>query len=714
MKPSTLNRRRFAHPTIVITCLASLAIPGLGFGQSTDEAERLPSVTVVAQKESEAALTSPVSVTAVVKETIKDADVNLVKDASIYAPNVFINEFSARKLSNPTFRGVGASPANPGVTTYIDGVPQLNANISSMELIDVDQVEFVRGPQGALYGRNTVGGLIHVLSRRPADHWMADAEASYGNYEYRDFRATASGPIVADQWGLSLGGGYSARNGFTENTLTGNDLDHREAFFGKGQLMFQASEQFEVRLILSGESADDGDYALADLAAIRSTPYRVMRDYEGFTRRDIFAPTLLATYRGEVIEVNSISGLVCWETHDSTDLDYTPFPLVTRDNQEEAHQFTQEFRFANAKERPITFSDDLEMAWQSGVFFFTQNYQQDTANTLSPLVTSLPFSLRNETRGELDDMGVGLYGQVKLTAWEKLDIIAGLRLDYEDKEADLNSFTTPPGPGPSTEYGDDFTELSPHFGLTYHITENQIAYGSVTRGFKSGGFNTTAPPANNIYSEESTWSYEIGHKAGWFDSKVETTVALFYIDWEDMQLNDIFAPAPGVFLPYIRNAGGATSKGIEFEARYRPISAWDLFGSVGYTDAEFRSGSMDNGVSVAGNRLPQTPDFTLNLGTQFAWEICEHATVYARAEATTYGNLFFDAANGASQDTYTLANFRAGVRGQHWFVEGWARNAFDETYVSTALAFTPAFAPSGYIGELGAPVTFGVRAGLSF
>src|SRR6185295_5145047 len=129
---------------------------------------RLPIITVTAEKTPEDKQKTPVSVTAVPKETLDQAAVRVISDAADYAPNTFFHEFSARKLSNPRFRGVGSSPNNPGVTTYIDGVPQLNANSSSIELMDVEQIEFVRGPQSALFGRNSLGGLINIASSRPS------------------------------------------------------------------------------------------------------------------------------------------------------------------------------------------------------------------------------------------------------------------------------------------------------------------------------------------------------------------------------------------------------------------------------------------------------------------------------------------------------------------------------------------------------------------
>src|SRR5688572_30342361 len=129
---------------------------------------QLPPITVTAQKEPADPRNVPVSVTAVPAATLRDAGVGIISDAGVYSPNTFFTEFSARKLSNVRFRGVGSSPANPGVTTYFDGVPQLNANTSSIDLLDVEQVEFVRGPQSALFGRNTLGGLVNVVSSRPS------------------------------------------------------------------------------------------------------------------------------------------------------------------------------------------------------------------------------------------------------------------------------------------------------------------------------------------------------------------------------------------------------------------------------------------------------------------------------------------------------------------------------------------------------------------
>ena len=266
-----------ALPFVALACLA---VPALAAAQSSSQQQpprlTLPPVTVTAQKEPADGQRVPVSVTAVPQETLWDAKVSFVSEAAIYAPNVWFNEFSARKLSNAFFRGVGSSPANPGITTYIDGVPQLNANSSNVEFNGIEQVEFVRGPQSALFGRNTLGGVINIASERPSHTaWSGNFLVPFGNFDTKEIRGSASGP-VNDRVAVGFSAGRSVRDGFTVNDLTGHDIDSRSATFGKGQLLFTPNQRWEARVIVSGERARDGDYALSDLAGLRRNPFHTV------------------------------------------------------------------------------------------------------------------------------------------------------------------------------------------------------------------------------------------------------------------------------------------------------------------------------------------------------------------------------------------------------------------------------------------------------
>ena len=678
---------------------------------------RLPVLTVTAQKEPAEVGTLPVSVTAVARDTLERAEVRSISDAALYAPNTFFHEFTARKLSNPRFRGVGSSPNNPGVSTYFDGVPQLNANSSSIELADVEQIEFVRGPQSTLFGRNAVGGLINVSSRRPSlSDWRGSLTGPFGNFSTGEVRAAVSGPLVSNRVGFGASFGYAARDGFTVNDVTGHDLDSRSALFGKTQLLWTPAADWEARLIVTGERARDGDYALNDLGAVRASPFHVERDVEGFTRRDVVAPTVSLRRAGRRLELTTTTGLVWWRTDDRTDLDYTAAPFITRDNEEKSRQFTQEVRVASARNAPLALSDAVALRWQAGVFVFTQDYEQDAVNTFAAFVLS-PFIAapvrQTSPSSALDDRGVGVYGQGTVSVANRFDATVGLRADRERKHASLDTFFVPAiASTAEVEAERTFSDVSPQFSLAYHARPDaHMVYATVARGYKAGGFNAASPTSAEAYGEESSWSYEAGAKTRWFADRLSMHAALFYLDWRDLQVNLPNPLVPGQF--FIANSAGASSKGLELEVNARPLAGCDFFAGVGYTDAAFDEGSLSSGLAVGGRRLANTPRYTADFGGQYTVTLTPGTAVYGRAEIGVRGSYFYDDANTEGQDAFSLAHFRAGARGRRLFAEAWLRNAFDTRYVPIAFAY-PGFAPSGFVAEAGAPRTFGVRAGVTF
>jgi iron complex outermembrane receptor protein len=674
----------------------------------------VPTVIVTAQKEPADGQTLPVSVTAVSEEVIADAGVTIVSDAAVYAPNTYFTEFTARALSFPRFRGIGTSPANPGITTYIDGVPQLNTNSSSVEFQWIEQVEFVRGAQSALFGRNTLGGLVSVTSGRPSlSAWTGNASVPFGNFGAWETRGAVSGPL-SEKLAVGFAMSRHDRDGFTTNDVSGNDVDYRSATFGKAQVLWVPAPSWEARAIVSGERARDGDLGLNDLEALRRDPFHVSRDFEGRNDRDVVSTTVLAQHVGARHTFASTTGIVRWKTRGVTDLDYTPLPLVTRDNAEKDLQFTQEVRFASAPNAPARLGAATPLRWQSGVFFFTQNYDQDATNSYAPgLIPQIPFAASQYSpRAELDDIGFGVYGQGTVTVREKIDLAVGARVDYESKEASMDTSFLPPVPvSPIVTADESFSNVSPQFALSYRFRPERMAYVSVGRGFKAGGFNPASPPGSEAYGEELTWHTEGGLKTSWADGRLLANAAVFSINWEDMQLNLPNPAVPAQF--YIANVGGARSTGVELELNTRPRANLDVFGAFGYTHGRFKDGSVSGGVDVSDNELPNTPGYTLSFGAQQSWELGGRATVYGRAEAVFYGAFQYDDANTAGQEAYSLTSFRGGVRGGRLFAEAWVRNAFDTRYIPVAFAYEN-FAPSGFVGETGPPRTFGFSGGVTF
>ena len=675
----------------------------------------LPTVVVTAQKEPADAQRLPVSVTAVPRDVLEGAAVRTVSDAAGFSPNTRFAELSARKISNAFLRGIGSSPSNPGITTYIDGVPQLNSSSSSVELIDIGQIEFVRGPQSALFGRNTLGGVVSLATARPSlSGWAGHVAVPFGSADARDVRLSASGP-VSGALAVGVSYGHGERNGFTINDVTGHTVDARSADFGKAQVLWIPTPNWETRLVVSGERDRDGDYALNDLDQVRSQPFRVARDFEGRTDRTVWSTVATVRHEGPKLAVTSTTGYVSWDARDLTDLDYSPMPLMTRDNGERDRQFTEEVRVASAAHAPARLSDGVALRWQAGLFLFTQQYTQSAINTFAPYVLSpyVPVAVSQQSPlSALDDAGVGLYGQGILTLREALDLTFGARVDRERKTARIETSYAPAiAPPTRVEAERTFSDVSPQAALAYRVRAHSSVYVSAGRGFKAGGFNAASPAGLEAYGEERAWSFEGGFKGAWAAGRVAASVAAFRIDWDDMQLNVPNPLVPAQF--YIANVGQARSSGIEAELTARPRPGIDLFTSAGLTRARFRDGSASGGVDVSGKELPNAPGYTAWFGAQFSRAMGSASSCFARADVGVTGSYHYDEANTVRQDAYALVNVRAGLRSRWFIAEAWLKNALDTRYVPVAFAY-PGLAPSGFLGEPGNPRTYGVSLGIGF
>jgi iron complex outermembrane receptor protein len=200
-------------------------------------------------------------------------------------------------------------------------------------------------------------------------------------------------------------------------------------------------------------------------------------------------------------------------------------------------------------------------------------------------------------------------------------------------------------------------------------------------------------------------------KTAWAGGRVTTNASVFTIDWDDLQLNLPNPMVPGQF--YIANVGTARSTGVELELNARAHARLDVFGTLGYTHARFGDGATSSGVDVSGNDIPNTPEYTASLGAQFNHALTGAVGLYGRGEVAFSGAFRYDDLNREGQEAYALANFRAGVRGRYVFGEFWIRNAFDTEYIPVAFAYG-ALAPSGFVGEMGRPRTYGVSGGVTF
>ena len=672
------------------------------------------------------------SVTAVDSTAIQQGDIQSSAQAAQRAPNVDFVDFTARSVSNPQFRGVGGSTTNPGVTTYLDGVPQLSADTSSQELLDVNRIEFVRGAQGTLYGRNTLGGVVNVSSVRPDGQWHAQGEIGYGDFDQLDLRTEVGTPLSCERCGLRVAYGESQRDGYTRNTVTGHSLDDRAAQFYKAQAALDLGDDWDARLIAHGEFANDGDFAIGDLAELRQDPNHVAHDFEGRTGRDLTGETLYVSRYGESAGFESITGLVNYDAEETTDLDATPAPDLTRRNRREGVQLTEELRALTPVPQPLFW--DWTWSAQGGVFAFSQGNDQNVVNFIAPsyLLESggiaLPEPLKDRlnqaidpaqdrTRASLDDAGVGGYAQGTVDFGEHWDATIGLRYDVERKHANIDSVTAlelaageVPVVGPA--HVDDtrsFGAFTPRVIVGYAPAEEYRFYASAARGYRAGGFNPVAPTGETAYDEEQSWAYELGAKSSFLDGRVQANLALFLMELDDLQLNIPLEGSPGRF--YIDNAGRAHTEGVELELEARPLPGLSLEGALGTLDARFGSGSHDFGEDVGGNQLPFADRLTAFTGADYEYPLAGNWRVGIHGEWVRRGDYFYDATNLQHLGAYDLFNASLWLDDRWITVRLSGRNLADERFVPLALPYTT---PSGFAGESSAPRTVGVSVTLRY
>ena len=685
----------------------------------------LGTIEVTAEKRPDYLQTVPISLSVLTPETLDTAGIGSIKDASLRVPNLHITELTARRTSFPFMRGLGSGQGDPVVTTHIDGVPQLTFNTTNIDLVDVERIEFLRGPQGTLYGRNTLGGVINIITRKPTAEKEFDAAAAFGEFSLQRYEVNMGGPLLSESAMLRLSGSFERRDGYTRNQITNSKVDDREAFFGRGQLLIFPSDDLEIIFSAYGEHDRDGGFALADVGDLRNQPFRIANDFEGFTDRNIASPALTLNYYGDAVDFVSISSYEYWDATEESDVDFTGFDLLQRRTEEEQGQVFQELRIKSADGAEIEIGEVGDLEWLMGAAFFYSKFEHDSATINRPALSQRPIDLTDTATYELDDHGIGIFGQTTLTILDRVDVTTGLRYEYEEKQADVDlrayDLTAlaplPPQIVNKDSFTKDFNALLPRFAVACRVTSEATVYANAAKGFRPGGYNRNIFPEGGLrFDEEESWTYEAGFKSTWFDNRLRLNMAAFYIDWDDMQLDVPIPAQSGRF--FLDNVGEARSQGVEVETIARITENLDVFGGIGFTDAEFKD-YVDpvTGRDASGNNLPNVPEFTWNAGIEARKSFAGGVDGYLRAELVGVGETAYDSDNTARQNDYVIADFRIGIRRGPLRVEGWVKNAFEEEYVPVAFGIPAQFQqliPSGFVGVSGPPRAVGMTVRMDF
>jgi len=695
--------KRITRLTQVLALAALCTAPTALLAQESDEGEVEvhAEMTVTAEKREESLVEVPLSVTAVSGEKLNDAGVTDIREGYRYIPNLHMSHFATKRTNSAYIRGIGAGQGDPAVTVSVDGVPMLTPNSINIDFLDMERLEVLRGPQGTLYGRNTIGGSINYITREATNALSYDFTGETGDYGYFRAEAVARGPIVEDKVLFSIGGSLTERDGYTDNIVTGNDVDYKDGSFFRGQLIFLPTESWKIRVSAHTQDDDDGGFILYDVNQLRANPHQIAYDYEVGTTRELFGSSVNATYRGRSFDLHLIGAFNTMDSAEATDLDFNPFDLLRRDTIEEEEQSYAEIRLESVED--IRLGDRVTLDWLVGASYIALDQEHFEANEIRPAATGQPFSLVDSATYTRDDTGTGLFGTIGFTFDEVFDIDLGVRFANDDRGSDILIEAQTFGAVDSDRVDESYDEVLPRLALAYRIDDGLNIFGSYAKSYRPGGYNlNTTVGGPFTFDEETGNALEAGLKASLGEGRAYLSVTVFQIDWEDRQLSVPNVNIPGRF--FLDNIADSETTGFEIEYVRRLSESFDLFASYGYNDSTFGSYIDSSGIDVDGNALPVMPDANWNLG------LAHHSTagdygVLARIDAFGVGESYYDNLNTEGEDGYELVNARLGIERRGLRLELWVKNAFDEEYWPIGIPGT--IAP-GFVARGGDPRQVGL------
>jgi len=708
------------------------------------EKSTLEVIEVTSQKRVENIQEVPISVATFTAERMEKIGLRELKEVAEFIPNFSMtttNDFS----STIKMRGVGAPSQNIGfdarVGLYLDGVYLGQSAALNQELLDLERIEVLRGPQGTLFGKNNIAGAVSLISEKPSEELSGYVSGSLGNYDYQQLNTVVNVPLT-DNFMTKFSYNQQKRDGFTENIVTGNNLNEVDNYSYRGQFRYLPVENvdinFSVDRLVSERLSFDGEAITDTLGNNVNTEAplqnQVSIGLDPWEEKDISGEILTAEWAlGNDHIVKSISGHRDTTIQYNNDFDFSVEDISALEYLDDYDQWSQELQFIS----PV---GDFE--YIAGLYLYhldahTERISNVGDETLT-LFTGIPrevieygASLGDPTAigalyafqpGELSTIGdveTQSYSAFVNTSYqfsEMFELAAGLRYSEETKKVDWTISSIDPNTNvpviPAFELAngtviDERTDnhFSPMISLNMTLNDELNAYAKYANAYKSGGYNvdflTQAQlDAGLEYNKETVDSYELGFKGLLLDGKLRFSSALFFAQYDDYQVNQLVDLGSGTTAISIRNAAEVETKGAEIEATYQVAEHLSLLTSFGVLDGEFTQypGGGNNGEDLSGTALPGVSDFTANLGAEYMYTLSSLAIDVTFAANYNYESGYNsnltgetsipvgDPALGATLDVGTVEAFgilNANISIEPHSVDGlnvylWLRNALDD------------------------------------
>ncbi len=752
---STLQLRRGIRTGLRGTCslLALLAAQMAGPGAAAqDQAPsetpsrplfELQEIVVTARRQSEDLQKTPVAVSAFDADHLYQNQVQNLGDLQSHVPNLSLHVGDA---SNAVIylRGVGQIDSisfnDPGVGVYLDDVYLGRAQGSFLDVLDPAQIEVLRGPQGTLYGRNTIGGAVKFTSVRPSNEVEGYADVTIGKYDRRDFKASISGPIVRDVLMAKVAFATLNRDGYTKNLFDGKDDNDKETIAWRGSLLFNPKEDLSFYFVVDG-SRDTPSRSRSPhretpifsvvsgaFVPVISDPFVVDVNFNDRNKLTTWGVALTAEYEVGRMTLKSISAYREMRFRTHVDLDGTRDSSFGIYDFEDQNQFSQEVQ--------LLYNAD---SWSlvAGLYYFREKdltFGGAVApNFFVPIpgFGFFPFPIVNAGERDQKNTSKAVFAQLDYDVTQDVGLTLGLRYTREKKvvasrgeEFFGTGITTaeemrqvfgmgvgfsPTGFTASESWG----SLSPKISLDYQATEDVLLYVSASRGFKSGGFNGRLTDRAQPFDPERLWSYEAGLKSTLADNRVRVNMAAFYNDYKDFQLSRFsIDPDTGGFLSLFENAGKATIYGAELEMTALVSQGLTVNFNLGYLEGRYDEFVGDFGIDVSDRRkLVNAPKWDGRAGFTYDHELGSLGTLSLSSAISFRSKTYLTVSSSEvlAQDPYSLVDASLSYTSpdERWTVIVSGQNLTDKAYREHG--FDLSASPGVELGYYGAPRTYGVN-----
>lgn len=681
---------------LLFAALSLNAATGINPDSSANKNVPLDEIVVTDFKQNKRNLTSTAVSTINVQQLHNQQIVNL-KELTAIMPNFYMPDYGSYANTPVYIRGIGTKSKGSAVGFYVDGVPHFESSAFNIDLSDIAAVNVFRGPQGTLYGRNTIAGIINVYTHNPLDYQRTRIKVGYGRYN--DFIAQASNYAkISEKFGISTAASYHHNDGMFTNHFLNEKADKLNEGEGRIGLYWRPTTNWLLHLNSTLTYSEQNGYPYAPYDIVKDELLPISYNRNSTYRRLISSTGLNAQYENNHISFNSQTSYQFIKSHQGLDQDFTPQDVYFVDNSYHQNMLSQELTLKS--------NDKGRYQWIIGLFGMLLHSNQFAETSYFTRDFSTPTTYKNPTAG------YAIYHQSSYNIWRGMSATVGLRFDYEHAKTTYNQDKTTLSTGVTTHAKDfvssaSFRQFTPKFTLQYLTNKNNLYYISITRGYKPGGFNTIfKTDAERTYDPEYSWNYEVGTRLKFLNGRLTAEADLFYIDWRHMQTT---YTVPGVG-NVIANAGHTDSKGFELSLAYHPIKSLQLNLNYGYTHARYLEYKKSAREDFSGNRLPMVPNHTLSLnGTYTIMPAGWFDKIIFNTGLTGLGRIYWADDNIVRQNFYATLNAKVSLTKDIFTWEIWGKNLTATDYMAYGFK-----ASQGNYAQRGKPLTFGTAVSVSF